>query len=69
MAHGAQFALFTGVHLKYHIAILLWLVTMFILASLEVAYTVRLILQVLETNDLQFITIGQIVCQILLVRE
>ena len=55
--------------MKYHTAIILWLVTMWILASLEVAYAVRLILQMLESNDVQFITIGQIVCEILLVRK
>ena len=55
--------------MKYPGAILLWLVTMLVLAALEVAYAVRLILQVVESNDLRFITIGQIVGQFLLVRE
>ena len=69
MVHRNQFALFVGAHMKYPGAILLWLVTMLVLAALEVAYAVRLILQVVESNDLRFITIGQIVCQFLLVRE
>ena len=69
MGHGKQFALFVGAHMKYPGAILLWLVTMLVLAALEVAYAVRLILQVVESNDHRFITIGQIVCQFLLVRE
>ena len=69
MRTRTQFALFIGVHMRYHAAVLCWLLTMFILAGLEVAYAVRLILQLVESNDLRFITIGQIVCQFLLVCE
>ena len=66
---SAQFALFMGAHMKYPIAIVLWLVAMWILASLEVAYTVRLILQILESNNLRFLIIGEVVFEILFVCE